>query len=103
MATFRMLPPTSVSQQTRVVNGRSYSGAPGAAIDIVDCDAEVLSSNGWTKVSLSGPTSARPSPNQGVSPPYLASPGFHYFDTSLGEVVVYDGAAWRNPVNGNAV
>jgi hypothetical protein len=83
MPTFRMLPPTSVAQQIRTVNGRTYSGAPGQAVDIVDFDAEVLTANGWTKVSLSGPTTSRPSPTLGATPPYLAVPGLDFLDTTL--------------------
>jgi hypothetical protein len=83
MATFKMLPPTGIGQLNRVVNGRTYSSAPGAAIDFVDFDAEVLTANGWTKVALSGPTSARPSQNPNGTPPYLAVAGFHFLDTTL--------------------
>jgi len=98
-----MLPPTAVSQQNRIANGRAYSGAPGAAVDIVDFDAEVLAANGWIKVALSGPTTARPSATLGVSAPYLAVAGTHYFDSTLGYVIVFDGSAWRNPATGSAV
>jgi hypothetical protein len=103
MATFRMLPPIATSQQSRSVNGRTYSATPGSAIDIVDFDADQLSANGWVKVALSGPTAARPSPNLNGSPPYLAAAGFHFFDVSLAKVVVFDGANWRDPATGNAV
>ena len=103
MATFRMLPPTGLSQLNRTVNGRTYSAAPGSAIDIVDCDAEVLSANGWTKIALSGATSARPSTTLNGSPPYHATAGFHYVDVTLGKVIVFDGLTWRDPITGNAV
>jgi hypothetical protein len=96
---FRMLPPPAVINQTIVANGRSYTGEPGSVFDIVDCDAVMLSANGWTKVALSGPTSARPSTN----PPYVAAPGLQFFDTSLGKIIIFDGTVWRDPVNGNAV
>jgi len=97
-----MLPPVSVSAQSRTVNGRTYSATPGSAIDIFDADAEVLSANGWIKVALSGPTTARPSPNPLGTPPYLAGPGFKFLDTTLGKIVVYDGATFRDPVTGAA-
>jgi hypothetical protein len=103
MATFRMLPPTGICQLNRIVNGRTYSSAPGAAIDIVDFDAGVLSANGWVKVALTGPTSARPSTNPNGTPPYLATAGLHYVDTTLDKVVVFDGATWRDPLTGSAV
>jgi hypothetical protein len=100
--TFRMLPPPVLSQQTVVVNGRTYTGQPGAAIDVVDFDAAVLGANGWAKVALSGPTSARPSLNQNAGPPYAASRGLHFYDTSISALIVFDGATWRNPA-GTAV
>jgi hypothetical protein len=103
MANFRMLPPVATSAQSRTVNGRTYSATPGSAIDIFDADAETLSANGWTKVALSGPTSARPSPILGVSPPYLAAPGFLFLDTTIDELIVFDGANWRNPISGASV
>src|SRR5450631_337078 len=86
MPTFRMLPAVLASHQTRIVNGRSYTGAPGSAQDIVDFDAEVLTANHWTEICLSGPTSARPSPLTGVTPPYLAKEGLQYLDTSLRQI-----------------
>ena len=103
MPTFRMMPPVSTPLQSRTANGRTYSAVPGVAIDIVDCDAEVLSANGWTKIALSGATSARPSPNPNATPPYLAASGFKYLDTTLNKVIVFDGQNWRDPITGNAV
>jgi hypothetical protein len=103
MPTYRMLASTVVSAQSRTVNGRTYSAVPGQALDIFDADAETLAANGWISVCLSGPTSARPSPNLNVSPPYIAAPGFKFLDTTLGKIVVYDGAAFRDPVTGDAV
>jgi hypothetical protein len=87
MPTYRMLAPVAASAQLRTVNGRTYSAAPGAAPDIFDADANVLQANGWVKVALSGPTSARPSPNVNGSPPYLAAAGMHYLDTTLSRIV----------------
>jgi hypothetical protein len=103
MPTFRMLPPVSVGAQSRTVNGRTYSAVPGAAIDIVDVDALPLTANDWTKVALSGPTSARPSTNPLGTPPYLATAGFHFLDTTLNEIVVFDGSNWRSPITGASV
>jgi hypothetical protein len=103
MPTFRMFPALTVGQQVLTANGRGYSGAPGAAIDVPDFDAGVLAANGWTRVALSGPTSARPTTNPNTSPPYVAARSLPYLDTTLGKIVVFDGATWRDPVNGNAV
>lgn len=100
--TFRMLPPVSVSAQTRVVNGRTYSAAPGVAVDVISFDADVLVANSWTKVAVSGPTSARPSSNPNVTPPYLATAGFHFLDITLSKIVVFDGQTWRDPITGNS-
>jgi hypothetical protein len=98
-----MLPPIAVGQQTTSANGRTYSGVPGTYQDVPDFDAGVLNANGWTRVALSGPTSARPSTNYTVNPPYVAAPSLHFLDTTLGKIVVFDGATWRDPVTGSAV
>jgi len=98
---FRMLPPNNASQQTVTANGRTYSGAPGSTLDVPDFDAQILAANGWVMVCASGPSSSRPLPIM-ASAPYVAGPGFQYLDTTLGAVIVYDGAAWRNPLTGEA-
>jgi hypothetical protein len=90
-----MLPAVAVVHQTVTVNGRSYCGRPGEAKDIPDHDAPALEANGWTKVSLSGPTSARPTTNHNDHPPYFAARGLTYFDTTLGAPLVHDGQTWR--------
>lgn len=96
----RMLPPTQVGYQTRTINGRTYTGAPGIAIDIPDMDASMLSANGWIDIGPSGTTQQRPIGTLGQ---YTASAGFQFFDTTLGKIIISDGNAWRDPANGNAV
>jgi hypothetical protein len=57
----RMLPSIGLTgQQNLTVNGRVYSGTPGTAQDVPDFDAAGLAGNGWVRVALSGPTTARP-------------------------------------------
>ena len=96
----RLLPPVSASEQTRVINGRTYSTAPGNVIDVWDADAQQLQANGWIPVAPSGPTSARPTGALGL---YSAAAGQSYFDTTLGKLIISDGQNWRDPANGNAV
>ncbi len=96
----RMLGPVAVAQQTRVVNGRSYTAAAGVEIDVIDCDAMIFQANGWTWVAPSGPSSARPTGTQGL---YPAKVGAEFFDVTLGYLIRFDGGAWRNPANGAAV
>jgi hypothetical protein len=100
MTTHRLLPPVAVAYQTRVVNGRSYSGTPGSTFDIADFDAGELCANNWLDLGLSGPTSARPSSTTG---PNALAPGLMFIDTSLSAVVCWDGAAWRDVLTGDAV
>lgn len=100
--TFRMLPPPQVAQQTVTINGRTYTGAPGVAVDVVDFDAIRLSAAGWVKVALSGPTSSRPTAAT-TSAPYIAGVGFHYYDTTISKLIVFDGQTWRSPVDGSAI
>jgi hypothetical protein len=97
-----MLPSINVTQQTITANGRLYSGAPGTAQDVPDMDAGVLAANGWIRVALSGLTTARPSANPTVTPPYIAARGLHFYDTTLGALVIFDGAVWRIPAGASA-
>jgi hypothetical protein len=96
----RLLPPTGAAYQTIAVKGRSYTAAPGSFLDVMDSDAQVLAANGWVWVSPSGPTSARPA---GTLPPYAAVPGVTFFDKSINKYIIFDGASWRDPANGNSV
>jgi hypothetical protein len=98
---WRLLAPVGVSEQTIAVNGRGYTATPGMALDVIDSDAQILTANGWIKIAPSGPTSARPTPST-LSAPYIAAPGFQFFDTSLNKIIAFDGATWRDPATGNA-
>ncbi len=94
----RMLPPVDIRYQTHTVNGRTYTGSPGAAVDVVGFDADMLSANGWIYVCPSGDTSERPTGTFGI---YNANAGSKYFDTTLDKLIVSDGANWRDPATGN--
>jgi hypothetical protein len=96
----RLLLPISVPAQTRVVNGRTYSSTPGNVVDVLDADAHELQANGWTWISASGPTSARPIGTLGL---YSAAAGQTFFDTTLGKLIFSDGQSWRDPATGSAV
>lgn len=102
MTTIRMFPPVATNEQTRVVNGRTYTGTPGQILDVPDFDAQQLQSNGWTWVAPSGPSSSRPTSalSQGL---YRATPGMTFLDTTLGSLIVFDGSTWRSPATGAAV
>jgi hypothetical protein len=93
MPNYRMLPPTAVANQTCVANGRTYTATPGNVLDVPDFDSGVLAANGWSRIALSGPTTARPVP---------ASKGLHYYDTTVPALVIYDGATWRLPTGASA-
>jgi hypothetical protein len=96
----RLLPPVSVSEQTLVIHGRSYSAAPGNFLDVLDADAQELEANGWIAIAPSGPSSARPVGTLGV---FSASAGQSFFDTTLGKLIISDGQTWRDPATGGAV
>ena len=96
----RMFPPVEVEQQTRIVNGRTYTGTTGSVVDVVDFDGSVLAANGWVVVAPSGPTSARPVGSLGQ---YPAARGVKFFDETLDALIVFDGSVWRNPASGAAV
>ena len=101
MPNVRVLPPTTGPQALTSISisGRSYSPTASAFVDTIDADADHLEGNGWTRIGLVGPTTARP-----VS---LGNPqvlrGTKFVDTSISTFVVHDGISWRNPVTGAAV
>lgn len=94
MATIRMMPPADGLHPAITVNGRSYTCAAGATIDVPDFDAVVMETNGWTPAA----------PGVGLTATRPASPGkgqeFH--DTTLGFTIKFDGKVWRNPNTGAA-
>jgi len=94
---FRLFPPTNPALQTRVVNGRTYTGTPGTPVTVPDFDGAQLQTNSWAFISISGPTSARPTTAPGL---YSATPGLEFYDETLGALVKWDGQNWRNPVTG---
>jgi hypothetical protein len=98
------LPNPAVTGNPVNVNGRIYPPvAPGTVIDVPDFDAAGLCGNGYTRIAISGPTNARPSTSPNTTPPYVAAPGVQFVDTTIGKLIVHDGATWRDPVTGNAV
>lgn len=98
--TMRMLPPVDVAYRRREVNGRTYSAAPGTVIDVPDHDGLMLSANDWILVARVGTTAQRPT---GTADPNSPTPGTQFYDTTLGALIVFDGATWRSPVDGAAV
>jgi hypothetical protein len=105
---FRMLPASASGGSATGVCGspnpndparRYYSANAGQTIDATgypDGDAASLASQGFLPICPSGSTSLRNSAGSGYF-----RPGTLYLDTTLGLIVCWDGASWRNPVNGN--
>lgn len=105
MATTRILPvtgPNAHGGQTAWSGspdnpaGRTYYTAlPGATIDVVGDDSVVTSiaSQGYAAIAMSGTTALRPNDTR-------LKPGFLFLDTTLGLIVAWDGANWRNPITG---
>lgn len=94
MATIRLLPPANGA--TTVVNGRTYTAAAGATLDVPDFDAIVLEANGWLPTTMdgAGATASRPS---------VARRGHRFLDTTVGKEIIYDGKVWRDQATGTAV
>ena len=89
------LMPANGKAATYSANGRTYTCAAGATIDVIDFDAYPMTANGWVVMAqLVGPTSARPA---------KPSPGQAFHDTTLGITIVHEGTAWRNPATGGVV
>ncbi len=87
----RLMPPIAVVHQACIVNGRRYASTPGQVLDVAEFDARMLEANGWTRVARVGTTSQRPQ-----APDMSPFKGTWYFDTTLGEMIVFDGAKWRD-------
>ena len=97
--TTRMLPPSSGLQLTITVNGRVYTAAANGILDMPDFDAAIAAASGWipfcAKGGTVGATAARPTTNPNGTFPVTA--GTQFMDTTVGGIVVADGAgAWRN-------
>lgn len=100
--TIRVIPlsnPGVISATT--ANGRSFSPA-SAYLDVVDADAAVLGASGWMTAGLVGPTANRPAQSDADMGAQFG-PGLKYIDTTIGAVIQWDGAAWRNVLTGAAV
>jgi hypothetical protein len=74
-------------------------------LDLPDHQAEYLAANGWLKIGTVGSTASRPSSSiaNGGAGVYTAQANSHHVDTTLGVLVIFDGAAWRNPLTGAVV
>jgi hypothetical protein len=94
MANIRLMPAGNGKITTATVNGRTYTCALGATIDVPDFDAFVLGANGWIQVAPVGTTAQR-----------TAKPGLGaiFHDTSVGKLIIFEGATWRDPATGSAV
>lgn len=100
-----------------VIGGRNYIPGPGMAIDVASPDNVALSGNGWLFVCPSGPRETRPRTTEasqtckilvrqgfvfealGASEQpgdYLAMPGSPFYDTTLKQMIFWDGATWRD-------
>jgi hypothetical protein len=98
MTTVRMLSGSTINAWTGPPGspaGRTYyQASAGTVIDVPDVSVSDLRSQGLIAVGDgSGPTSGRPTSQ------YLR-PGYVYVDTTIGLIVAWDGANWRNPLSG---
>ncbi len=87
----RLIAPGGSSPVT--VNGRVYSPSAGY-VDAPIFDSMVLQANGWTLLAESVADASLPSFYHGQRVGELR------FDTDLGEVLVWDGAQWLDPLVG---
>lgn len=94
--TLRVLPPNAAAKTT-AANGRTYTCAAASYLDVPDQDALILEANGWIIVAHGGVGTTAQRPTTGLSTTR------RYFDTTLGYIIVWTGASWVNPSNGNVV
>lgn len=95
--TMRLMPPADGLRPSIKVNGRDYTCALGAVIDVPDADGQVMMANGWTEAANgggAGTTAQRPT---------NAVRGQEFHDTTVGKLIRYDGKLWRNPDTGASI
>jgi hypothetical protein len=99
MTTIRMMSPAKGSQvlNTGAPSPRIYDGrTAGVVVDVPINDAQYLGANGWINIANSGPTSARPVD-------LLVGIKSAFLDTTIGQLIIFDGQLWRSAVTGSAV
>lgn len=103
----RMCPANMTSgTKTATVNGRKFSCAVGATIDVPEFDAQALEAAGFLNMGTSGPTVQRPSyPPTNTSESRVSGVPFgaRMIDTTLSVAAVFNGAVWVNAVTGAVV
>ena len=102
-AVLRMLPPPEVAYQVQYqvitsANPLPITGVPGQVKDLPVFIASAM--NNWIGVCEVGTTANRPTV---PDPSRQVLRGLQYIDTTLGKVIMHDGATWRDVLNGNAV
>lgn len=104
---FRMTPANlSAGSRTGKVNGRSYTCAVGAVIDVPEGDAQALEAQGFIQLGTSGPTSQRATyPPNSLSDARIASVpiGSRMVDTSLTKAIIFNGVVWVDAATGAIV
>lgn len=97
MANVTMLCPAT-GNKTHKVNGRTYTGVVGTPQVVPDFDAKLLEANGWMSGGqLNGTFTTAARPTTGLFK------DMEIMDSTLGYIIIYDGATWRNPSTGAAV
>lgn len=104
----RVLPPPNVQKQTISNGTQTFNATPGSTRDVRVSDANLLQGNGWIGGYplpwFSGPTTNRPTdPTLAAGEANYLGAGTLYLDTTVGALIVYDGANWRNPATGASV
>lgn len=97
----RMIPTERVlSGEPIKVYDRIYKATYGVIQDVPEGDAAILDANGWLRVCIVGTTAQRPfSTGQAANQIYR---GQHYYDTTLGKMIVFDEKVTRDAL-GNFV
>jgi hypothetical protein len=75
---------------------QTLTGSVGSTYDVADPACTGLDSASWTRLCGSGTTGQRPS--LGVN-----GRGTFFIDTTVGSVIAFDGATWRDPMTGSSV
>ena len=102
--------PTNLAKSITMPRGAVYTPVAGTPIDVPDHDADILVANGWDMPCMFGigTTAQRPSTIANLGSPLGAvgnpdGPDDLYHDTTVGAIIFFDGATWRNAITGAAV
>ena len=98
--TMRFLSPATGAASRTGPDGATWNMSPGRVLDFDPNMADLMRQYGWHPIGFSGGTTDRPAASD-TGPNYVKR-GTQFFDISVGKILIFDGATWRDPATGAA-